>query len=66
MLAYSPLVFMIAYLLYNLYIKFLLNYLRKKFHKKHPNSSLELSVSILDQDREVEMSQCQSNYQKVD
>ncbi len=64
-LAYSPLIFMITYLPHKLKIQLLFNYLGKICHcKKHDNDSSELSV--FDQEREVEMSQYQVNYQKVD
>ncbi len=62
LLAYTPLLYILIYILIKLGIKKLVvNLLMKKFYKKEDDNELELSLSTLDQERESDI-----NYQKLD
>lgn len=61
LLAYSPLVFMIAYILKKLQIKKVITYLMRKLKKRNEDNSSALSLSMLDEGRQHESD---TGYQK--
>lgn len=67
-LAYSPLLLMVVYLVHKLRIKNLFQELKRRFciSEKDPERSVGFSLSLVDQQREVEVSHSQVNYQKLD